>query len=64
MRHGARVEVKLCSVGNCTNYAKRGGLCIKHGAQLKRCSVDGCNNHIVSGGVCFRNDAALVNAQT
>ena len=32
MRHGAKVTVKLCSSEGCTNNAKKGGVCIRHGA--------------------------------
>jgi hypothetical protein len=30
MRHGAKV--KLCSSDGCTNFAKNGGVCVRHGA--------------------------------
>ena len=30
--HGAKVELKRCSVEGCTNHSKRGGVCIRHGA--------------------------------
>jgi hypothetical protein len=32
MKHGAKVKRKLCSSEGCTNYAKRGGVCRRHGA--------------------------------
>ena len=38
MRHGA--QVKRCSSDGCTSHAKKGGVCIRHGAKVesKRCS--------------------------
>ena len=32
MRHGAKVNPKLCSSAGCTNQSKRGGVCVRHGA--------------------------------
>ena len=57
MRHGAKV--KGCSSEGCTNYAMKGGVCIRHGAKVecKRCSSEGCTNRAVKGGVCKRHGA-------
>jgi len=33
-RHGAKV--KLCSSEGCTNHAKNGGVCVRHGSAVKR----------------------------
>jgi hypothetical protein len=46
-----------CSADGCTNAAKKGGVCVKHGAKVKRCSSDGCTNMVVKGGVCKRHGA-------
>eukprot|EP00984_Skeletonema_dohrnii_P001431 scaffold457_cov117-Skeletonema_dohrnii-CCMP3373.AAC.1 len=40
---------KLCSIEGCTNKARKGGLCMRHGAKVQ---------------LCRRNDAALRNAQS
>ena len=32
MRHGAKPKVKLCISDGCTNRAKKGGVCRRHGA--------------------------------
>ena len=32
IKHGAKVEHKRCTIEGCTNYSKRGGVCIRHGA--------------------------------
>lgn len=57
MRHGAKVEYKRCSVEGCTNVARKGGVCRRHGAKIKLCSAEGCTNHSKRGGVCWRHDA-------
>ena len=48
-----------CSADGCTNQAKKGGVCVRHGAKLKRCSYEGCTNIAVQGGVCMRHGAKL-----
>jgi len=57
IKHGAKV--KRCSSEGCNNQAKKGGVCIKHGAKYirKRCSSEGCKNIAVKGGVCRRHGA-------
>eukprot|EP00984_Skeletonema_dohrnii_P012631 scaffold5152_cov79-Skeletonema_dohrnii-CCMP3373.AAC.2 len=48
-----------CSAEGCTNKAKRGGVCVRHGAKVNRCSSEGCPNQVVQGGVCARHGAKL-----
>eukprot|EP00984_Skeletonema_dohrnii_P037274 scaffold39167_cov155-Skeletonema_dohrnii-CCMP3373.AAC.2 len=57
MRHVAKVTRtrKLCSREECTNQAKKGGVCIRHGANVKLCSSEGCTNQVRQGGVCVRH---------
>ena len=50
---------KKCMNEGCTNHAKRGGLCIRHGAKVKRCSSEGCTNTAQNGGVCMRHGAKV-----
>eukprot|EP00984_Skeletonema_dohrnii_P002766 scaffold955_cov79-Skeletonema_dohrnii-CCMP3373.AAC.8 len=50
---------KRCSVEGCTNHAKNGGVCIKHGAEVKLCSVEGCTNYAKKGGLCIRHGAKV-----
>ena len=49
--------VKLCSKVRCTNVAKKGGVCMRHGAKHKQCDSDGCTNKSVNGGVCMSHAA-------
>ena len=35
-----RSKVKLCNSEGCTNYAQRGGVCMKHGVKVKICGKD------------------------
>ncbi len=57
IKHGAKH--KRFSRDGCTSIAKKGGLCIRHGAKekRKRCISDGCTNQVVKGGVCMRHGA-------
>ena len=48
---------KRCSADGCTNLAKKGGICMKHGAKVKRCSSEECTNLAVKGGVCIKHGA-------
>ena len=47
--------------GGCTNQAKKGGVCKRHGATYtyikKVCSSEGCTNQIRSEGVCIMHGA-------
>lgn len=55
----------LCSSNGCTSYAKRGGVCYKHGAKVKRkmCSHIGCNSGARGKeGVCTRHGAVVKRA--
>jgi hypothetical protein len=59
IKHGATWTKKRCSSEGCTNIAKKGGVCMKHGAKFKRCSSDGCRNIAQKGGVCKRHGAKV-----
>ena len=48
---------QLCKVGNCTNQAMGGGVCITHGATKKRCKAENCTNQAQQGGVCKKHGA-------
>ena len=52
----------LCSHKGCTNYAKMGGICIRHGGKQTRriCSAKGCTNYVIKAGVCKRHGANLL----
>eukprot|EP00984_Skeletonema_dohrnii_P000300 scaffold96_cov77-Skeletonema_dohrnii-CCMP3373.AAC.5 len=55
-----RKYAKMCSAEGCSNQAKKGGVCIRHGAKVKvkRCSSEGCTNQAQNGGVCCRHGAS------
>ena len=38
----------------CTKHAKKGGVCVKHGAVIvmKTCNHDGCTKYVQKGGFC------------
>jgi hypothetical protein len=44
IKHGAKVKKYTCSHEGCTNYARRGGVCVRHGAKVKLCRHEGCTN--------------------
>ena len=46
-----------CRREGCANTAKRGGVCVAHGARKKRCSHEGCANGVVTGGICITHGA-------
>jgi len=46
-----------CRREGCANTAKRGGVCVAHGARKKRCSHEVCANGVVAGGVCITHGA-------
>jgi len=48
-----------CTADSCTNYARKGGECVKHGAKLKKCSSDRCTNIARKGGVCKKHGAEV-----
>jgi predicted carbohydrate-binding protein with CBM5 and CBM33 domain len=56
---GGTGGTKLCSHKGCPNHAKKGGVCITHGAKVERkqCSFEGCTNHVQKGGVCIMHGA-------
>ena len=51
-----------CSADGCTNYAQKGGVCVRDGAKVKRCSSEECTNQAKKGGVCMKH-GAKVNAE-
>ena len=55
VKHGATQP--KCRTPGCNKNAKKGGLCISHGAKPKRarCNVDGCMKYAVEGGVCTKH---------
>ncbi|KAK1732407.1 hypothetical protein QTG54_016942, partial [Skeletonema marinoi] len=46
---------KLCSADGCTNLAREGKVCCRHGAKVTLCRHDGCTNQVIKGGVCCRH---------
>ena len=54
IKHGGK---QLCSANGCTNIAKKGRVCAKHGAKVVRkiCSHEGCDNYAQKRGVCKRH---------
>jgi hypothetical protein len=36
-----------------TKWARKGGVCVAHGARVKQCSHEGCTKHATGGGVCW-----------
>ena len=56
-----RKYAKICSADECTNIAKKGGVCKRHGAKVehKKCSSARCTNRAKSGGVCIRHGAKV-----
>jgi len=50
-----------CSHEGCTSHAKKGGVCVKHGAKItrKNCSREGCTKLAARGGVCIRHGATV-----
>ena len=63
-KHGGKRKYKYkrknqCSSEGCTNQAKNGGVCIKHGAKQDRCCHEGCNNVIKEQGVCVKHGAQV-----
>ena len=56
---GKARKKKRCSEEGCTNEAKKGGVCIRHGAKVKLCSSEGCTNNAQKGGVCIKHGAQV-----
>lgn len=48
-----------CSVGECKNMARKGRVCIRHGAKVKTCRHEGCNSNVRQGGVCMKHGAKV-----
>jgi hypothetical protein len=53
-----RIRTK-CSSDGCTNVARKGGVCVRHGGteKIKTCSHEGCTNVSRKGGVCASHGA-------
>ena len=51
--------MKTCSHEGCTNHARKGGVCMRHGALVKTCSHEGCINGTIKGGICWKHGATL-----
>ena len=54
-----RKYAKICSANGCTTLARKGQVCIRHGATWtnKKYSSEGCTNQAHKGGVCKRHGA-------
>lgn len=54
-----RSHRRTCSVEGCMKYARTGGVCVAHGANVRRkvCVVDGCLKFARRGGVCIGHGA-------
>ena len=47
--------------GGCTKQARKGGVCVFHGAKVIRCSFKGgCTNQAVKGGICKTHGAKVI----
>lgn len=53
--------IRRCNVEGCTKYARKGGICVSHGAKVKviRCKVQGCGKYAVRQGVCKAHGAKV-----
>ena len=71
--HDAPKKHKICSHRGCVNIVKKGGVrirhgaqvrkygvCVRHGAQRATCGHDGCTNKVLKGGVCARHGATCI----
>ena len=53
---------RVCIEEGCDSFARIGGLCIKHGAQVKpkpKCKIEGCNNQVQKQGLCIKHGAPV-----
>jgi hypothetical protein len=41
---------RKCSFPQCSNNARKAGLCVQHGSKKKQCSKNGCTNNAVRKG--------------
>jgi len=58
---------RKCSFPQCSNNAKKAGVCVQHGSKKKQCSENGCTNNAVRKGVCINHGAkrnSRLNART
>ena len=46
---------KLCKVFDCINLARKGGVCVRHGAKVKTCSIEGCTTNVQKSGLCYKH---------
>jgi len=54
--HGGASK-KRCSIPECTNLVRQGGVCSTHGATRPKCRYPECTNLAAKGGVCIRHGA-------
>jgi len=59
LKNAKKLARKRCTSEGCTNFAHRGGVCVRHGATLKRCSHEGCTKKAQRGGVCVKHGAEV-----
>jgi len=52
--HGVR---RKCSFPQCSNNARRAGMCVQHGSIKKKCNENGCTNNAIRKGVCINHGA-------
>lgn len=57
--HGNLIKKRICDHHECTNRAKKGGVCNKHGAAQQRyvCSHEGCKIRTKKGELCTKHGA-------
>jgi len=55
---------KRCTAPGCSNTARVGGICVRHGARQQRCNYSlECSNIAVRGGVCIKHGAVKKNTR-
>jgi len=54
-----KLESPMCSVEGCTNIARNGGVCRRHGATVRWCIHEGCPDQVSNSGVCMRHGATV-----
>ena len=58
---------RKCSFPQCSNNARKAGMCVQHGSKKKQCSENGCTNNAVRKGGCINHGAkrnSRLNAHT
>jgi hypothetical protein len=48
---------RKCSFPQCSNNARRAGVCVQHGSIKKQCSENECTNNAIRKGVCINHGA-------